>query len=216
MTPPPPLLFIRELRKSFGATLVLNVAQFEIARGGCAILQGANGAGKTTFLKIIAGLLRPDSHGHFEFDGVIRRRWRADSRMTYLHQSPYLFSATVRANIEYGLRRGKFTKVAERANAAMKWAGVAHLAGRSAMSLSGGEVRRVALARVRAISPLLYLLDEPTAHLDGEGAEKVASLIADLRKGGASVLLSTHDPSFLDVPDGVFWLLKNGDTLRKN
>jgi tungstate transport system ATP-binding protein len=208
-----PLLSFAKIQKSFGARRVLDVGAFALYPGECALIIGDNGAGKTTLLKIIAGLARPDAAAEFIFNGEPRLfdKWRPAARMVYLHQVPYLFAADVRANIAYGLRRRKAADINARAAAAMKWAGIEHLAKRAAQTLSGGEARRVALARVYAIAPRLYLLDEPTAHLDEAGANAVRDLIGALAAQGAAMLISSHDREMQTLPPARPFLLREGE-----
>ena len=122
-------------------------------------------------------------------------RWERWSGVVYAHQTPHLFLATVLANAEYGARRRGFADARERAERALEWAGIARLAEVSARRLSGGEARRLALARAVAAGAELYLLDEPTAHLDDDGARRVLELTMKLRAEGATILAATHIPA---------------------
>ena len=87
----------------------------------------------------------------------------------------------------------------------------AHLARRPAAELSGGEARRVALARLRALRPRLYLLDEPLAHLDSDGEERMRDLLNNLQKEGATAIIASHKPVAAATTR---WLLKNGDIVE--
>ncbi len=202
------LLFAEGLKKSFAGKTVLDIGELTVRGGESVVLSGENGSGKTTLLKILAGLLRPDSARALAFAGC-ERYPRGAPHSSYLHQSPYLFSASVRANVEYGLRRAGLPgeKRKQKAEDAMRWAGVLHLASARADRLSGGEQRRAALARIRALSPRLCLLDEPLAHLDEEGIKRAEELIPQLRKGGCAVVTATHKP-FADATQQ--WRLQNG------
>ena len=189
------------IRKTLGGRTILDDAAIALRAGQAAALEGANGAGKTTLLKILAGLLRPDSCANFEVAGEPDGRWRRWNGAVYVHQTPHMFLATAAGNVEYGLRRRGMGReeARSRALAALEWAGVRALADAPAWRLSGGEARRVALARAAALRPRLYLLDEPTAHLDDDGARRVAELTTKLQAEGASVLIATHDSvSFCD------------------
>ena len=183
------------IRKALGGRTVLDGATVELRAGEAAALEGANGAGKTTLLKILAGLLRPDSCAGFEVAGEPGAGWRRWGGAVYVHQTPHMFLTTAVGNVEYGpRRRGMSRKEARtRALSALEWAGVSELAEVPAWRLSGGEARRVALARAVALRPKLYLLDEPAAHLDDDGARRVAELTMKLRTEGASVLTAAHD-----------------------
>lgn len=186
---PPPLLLIRGLRHRYGQKTALNVPHFTLNAGDIVLLAGDNGAGKSTLLKIIAGLLPPTHCDQFAYAG--KNTPPTAPTAVYVHQTPHMFAASVRANVEYGLKR--CNRPLSAADAAMAWAGIHPLANRPATRLSGGEQRRVALARARALHPRLYLLDEPTAHLDADGKRRVTALIRALRTEGATAIISSHD-----------------------
>ena len=191
------ILRAKGLRKILGGKTTLDGADIELRAGEAAALEGANGAGKTTLLKILAGLLRPDLCESFEIAGESGKKWRRWREAVYVHQTPHMFLTTALRNVEYGLRRrGIGGKEAQnRALAALEWAGIRDLADSPAWRISGGEARRVALARAVVLRPRLYLLDEPTAHLDDDGARRVADLTMKLRAEGAAVLIATHAPA---------------------
>ena len=115
-----------------------------------------------------------------------------------------MFASSVAANIGYGLQqRGRSTsrsQLAAQVEAAMDWAGVAHLRDHRANTLSGGEKQRVALARARILRPKLLLLDEPTSNLDGEAREQVIALIPTLIAEGSSVIMACHDRDLIALP----------------
>ena len=180
------------------------------------LLMGFNGSGKSTLLNILALLYPPDT-GTVEFDGspVLWKepelsRLRRD--LTLVHQSPYLFHGSVRANIAYGLKlRGIHGKsLDERIDWALEQAGLAGFAERKAQQLSGGEARRVALARALALKPRLLLLDEPLANLDKASADLLEKIIADLPSHGTTVVMSTHDQHLRDRLDSREIHLENG------
>lgn len=208
------LLEIENMRARLGGREIFAARSFVLARGECALILGANGSGKTTFLRALAGFSPRFACERFWFCGAARRGWRPDSRALYCHQAPYLFIGNVLANARYGLlRRGAGRAEADsRARAALSWAGVLGLAERDARRLSGGEARRVALARARAAAPLLYLLDEPTAHLDEQGAEAVRVLVRSLAAEGASAIVATHDEG-LAAP-ATKWRIVDGELAR--
>lgn len=167
--------------------------------GECVVLSGDNGEGKTTLLRIMAGLISPDS-GECQYNGACHswrhtRPWLLQN-VVYLHQEPYLFDATVEDNIAYGLRRrGVRAKAAKMiATDAMQRAGLEHLQKRSAKQLSGGERQRVALLRAWVLSPRLLLLDEPTASMDERARHCTLFLIRWLLQDGVSLVITAHEP----------------------
>lgn len=195
-----PLIDCRGLSFEYGRRTIVSIDNLSVGAGEVTLLTGRNGSGKTTLLKILAGLLTASS-------GVIRcsgrtlnpraaARW-CRGRHIYLHQTPYMFDASVADNIAYGLRvRG--VEAAEMASAIdeqLDWARLTHLAARHARQLSTGEMQRVALCRARVLAPPLLLLDEITANMDYDSRQRTYRMISDLSDGGSAVFFATHDLS---------------------
>ena len=188
------------ITKYYGDKVALDLEELTILPRHIYVLTGANGSGKSTLLNILAFLSKPE-RGEIKFDGK-RVEWRNTElqalrrKVTLLHQSPYLFSGTVSGNIAYGLKlRGvKDGLLKERVSEAL---GLVFLAGfekRNVRQLSGGEARRVALARALALQPEVLLFDEPLANLDEVSAAVVDEIIAALPNQGTTVVMATHDP----------------------
>lgn len=202
------VLQARDLHKSYIAGRSLfTIALLELHAGTAYALTGQNGAGKTTLMRILAGL-EPASQGSLQYQAAsvpcaqfparYPREWRRS--ILYVHQQPYMLRGTVHSNVAYGLRQWQLApaELEARVKAALSWAQLEGLAGRDAKSLSGGERQRVALARAHALQPRLWLLDEPTANLDGASREQVIALIDQLTRSGASVVIATHDRDLLE------------------
>ena len=181
-----------------GGEPLLDIARFELPCASCTILSGRNGVGKTTLLKIAAGLQRPDAAsvqtGSGSFD------WRSARPMLrkhsiYMHQHAYMVDQSVGDNVAYGLRKAGVPAAQriERVRTALVWAGLADLEARSARHLSGGERQRLALARARVLSPALLLLDEPTTNMDEEARQQSFFLIRRLVSEGTGVVIASHD-----------------------
>lgn len=163
---------------------------------GITVLFGPSGAGKTSVLDMVAGLLEPDA-GHVRVGGEIlfdaatgtdvppERR-----RAGYVFQDARLFPhLSVRANLIYGARGD-----ASGMDALAARFGIAHLLDRWPRSLSGGEARRVAIARALLSNPAFLLLDEPLSSLDRARRDEVMAVIEQLRDDSAlPILLVTHD-----------------------
>lgn len=159
---------------------------------------GASGAGKTTLLDAVAGLVRPEE-GRIRIGGSVlfdssagidlpaRRR-----RVGYVRQSPDLFPAmTVSENVAFAYSCGAGEGVSRGLPAAL---GIEHLNDRLPHELSGGEARRVQIARTLAAGPEILLLDEPFANLDAPARREIMPLVADLpRLAGVPSVLVTHD-----------------------
>ena len=201
------LLTIGALRKQFGERLLLDISDLRIAAASAYVLTGANGAGKSTLLRILSGLERAEIGGaSFLGQPLQWSPYPAALRdaIIYVHQHPIMFSASVAANIGYGLQqRGRCPSRAQFAlqvEEAMAWAGVTRLRDKPATNLSGGEKQRVALARARILRPKLLLLDEPSANLDGPAREQVIALIPTLIAEGSSVIMACHDRDLIALP----------------
>lgn len=200
-----PLLTIRGLVKRHGERLLFDIGELTLDAASAYVLTGANGVGKSTLLRALAGL-EPVQAGAVEFEGkpvslhpypqALRRA------IVYVHQHPVMFSTSVAQNIGYGLvARGEpRARVAAIVEEAMEWAGVAYLQGTDPARLSGGEKQRVALARARVLQPRLLLLDEPTSNLDGAAREQVIALIPTLMEQGTSVVMACHDRDLIGLP----------------
>ncbi len=169
-----------------GGRTICHVEQFAAARGEQVAVLGSNGSGKTTLLRVLAGL-EHDFTGRCEVDVPVGSR-------VYVHQAPYLFRGSALFNAAYGLAAQGVAK-RERQVVAKKWLddlGVGSLANRQCSSLSGGEQRRVALARAFATKADLLLLDEPLADLDPKGIEFVNRALAAVED--STVLISSPVP----------------------
>ncbi|HMK14955.1 MAG TPA: energy-coupling factor ABC transporter ATP-binding protein [Burkholderiales bacterium] len=213
-----PLLQIDGLRKNFGSRRILDIECLELHAGESYVVTGDNGVGKTTLLRIIAGL-ESAQVTNYQFDGWtislenfphwLRRE------IIYMHQHPYLFKTTVAANIGYGLKARNLPKV-ERVTLvreAMEWAGVVHLNNVPPQRLSGGEKQRVALARTKVLKPKLYLLDEPTANLDAEARRQAIELIQRLCLDNNCILIACHDYELIHLPRMRRMTLSDGQLL---
>jgi len=195
------LLRLSRLRKSFGARRLLDLDALEFEAGHAYVITGGNGAGKSTLLRVLAGLEPAEIEG-LRFQGEPGDA-AARQRIVYVHQHPYLFHTSVAANIAYGLK-ARGINGAERARLveeAIAWAGVDALRRVPPGKLSGGEKQRVALARAKVLAPRLYLLDEPTANLDGEGRRQTIELVQKLARDGAAVVMACHDREIIELPE---------------
>lgn len=197
-----PLLKLRRLRKSFGDRHLLDLDALEIEAGHAYVVTGGNGSGKTTLLRILAGLESGEVEG-LQFEGVPLARSETHREIVYVHQHPYLFHTSVARNIAYGLKARGLGAAASRrlVEEAIAWAGVGALVELPPHKLSGGEKQRVALARAKVLSPRLYLLDEPTANLDGDGRRQAIELVQALAREGAGVVIACHDREIIQLPE---------------
>jgi len=199
------LLRLHGLRKRHGERTLFEIDTLAIEAATAYVLTGVNGAGKSTLLRTLAGLERCEACTvEFEGRSMPLHPYPPELRraIVFVHQHPILFSTSVFHNIAYGLlARGESRRsAAPVVEAAMQWAGVAHLRDTEPARLSGGEKQRVALARARVLQPRLLLLDEPTANLDGPAREQVIALIPTLLEAGSSVVMACHDRDLIGLP----------------
>ncbi len=187
---------------SYTGTPVLRDVNFHIHRGEFAALVGANGSGKTTILKLLLGLVRPES-GKIEVMGTSPVSARdsigyVPQYATYDPAFPISVAEVVRmGRLSGGAGRnagGDQAAVSE----ALRIADVSDLADRPYQALSGGQRRRILVARALAGSPELLVLDEPTANMDTESEERLYSTLENL-KGRATILIVTHDTGYVSA-----------------
>src|SRR5471030_2534034 len=193
-----PLLHLKDITVAFGGQKLLDGAELSVGAGDRLCLVGRNGSGKSTLLKIAAGLMEADSDSRFAQPGATIR---------YLPQEPSLEGhATTRDYVKAGLQPG------DDPNRAFYLLGNLGLSGlETPATLSGGEARRAALARVLAPRPNILLLDEPTNHLD---LPSIEWLEGELKSLGAALVLISHDRRFLEnLSRAVVWL-DRGETKR--
>lgn len=193
-----PIYRLRGITQRYGSRMVLDIDQLEIRRGETLALVGPSGAGKSTLLRLLNFLEAPAS-GAIEFDGQAvgnHERLPLDLRrqVTTVFQRPMLLSASVLANVAYGLRLRGEPDARGLAQVALAQLGLEHLAQAPARTLSGGEMQRVALARALVIKPQVLLLDEPTANLDPANVQMIERAVAEThRRRVATIVLVTHN-----------------------
>jgi ABC-type sulfate/molybdate transport systems ATPase subunit len=178
-------LVVRHSDRSGG--FELRVAELALSSGEVLAVLGPNGAGKSTLLRALAGL-EQNARGRIDR--------RADGPFTMVFQRPIVFAGSVEHNLHAALKglRLSRSEAAERARESLERFGITRLGKRHAATLSGGETRRLALARAFALRPTVLLLDEPFDDLDAAGQE---SLSLDLRRAivetRVAVAVVTHD-----------------------
>lgn len=209
------LLEVGAASKRFGAKTLLDVGALTLAAGDLIVLSGDNGSGKTTFLKMLAGLERGDRL-RLRFDGIeaSEASYPRELRhaIIYVHQHPYLFDTSIADNIRYGLRLRKLPagERERRVRDAIAWAGVEPLAQVPPRRLSGGEKQRVALARAKVLEPRVLLVDEPTANLDAQSRIQVIDLLRKTATGDNCVVVACHDRELMELEGARRWHLEGG------
>lgn len=198
------ILEIENLKKSYrspdGETVeVIDVPEFGLESGEQIALSGESGSGKTTFLNLVAGILRPDS-GRIFLDGedvtvlseAERDRRRAD-RIGYIFQTFNLLQGyTALENVLLGMMFGKGADK-EFARDLLERVGLGERAGYKPAQLSVGQQQRVTLARALANRPDIVLADEPTGNLDSKTGLEILALFEELHAAGNTIVLVTHE-----------------------
>jgi heme exporter protein A len=172
---------------------VLQGVGFTLGRGACLEVTGANGAGKTSLLRTLCGLTYPEE-GRVLWEGEDVRRDLAGfhTRLAYLgHEPPLKADLSARENLHYWIGIRRPVGRAE-LDGALARVGAAGWCERLVRTLSAGQRRRVALAGLALLSVPLWLLDEPTTHLDQQGQGLVGDLIGEQLARGGSVVAAVH------------------------
>ncbi|MEM9415302.1 MAG: ABC transporter ATP-binding protein [Planctomycetota bacterium] len=201
--PPGPIVRLQSLHKAFGPTPVLDGVSLDFRRGEITVILGPSGTGKSVMLKHMVGLIRPD-HGEVFFDGQRVDTMREPDlvkirkRIGYMFQLGALFdSMTIGENVAFPLvEHTDLDAEARRASVrrVLELVGLDAMADKLPTDLSGGQQRRVALARAVVLQPCLVLYDEPTTGLDPVRADVINELILALAKTmGISSIVVTHD-----------------------
>lgn len=194
------ILELRDLKVERGGRAVLDVPSFRLHEGEFVSLIGPNGSGKSTLLLSMMGLLeRAGGEVLYRGEDVLANgRIERRRKMAMVLQEPLLFDATVRENVAAGLRMRGLDRAATRRRVATYLGRfrLADMAERSARRLSGGEARRVSLARALAVEPEVVFLDEPFANLDLPTRQSITQdLESTIRASGMAAVLVTHDRS---------------------
>ena len=192
-----PILEVEHISKSFGGTEVLKDISFSLEKSQVLSIIGSSGSGKTTILRMIAGLETPDS-GEIVIDGKVVNNIPASERgIGFVFQNYALFRyMTVYDNIAFGLNVKKENKkyIDERVHELLKLISLDGLEKRYPSQLSGGQRQRVAFARALAPNPHLLLLDEPFAAIDAKVRQELRSWLKEMiEKLGITSIFVTHD-----------------------
>ncbi len=191
-----PVIQVTDVSKYYGAVLAVDAIDFTVAQGAVCALLGGNGAGKTTTLSMLLGLLLPSS-GRMTVLGedMLRHRYRVLPRMNF--SSPYVdlpHRLTVAENLTVYARLYGLKPVRPRLQQLARELDIEAFLRRSYGSLSAGQKTRVALAKALLNEPELLLLDEPTASLDPDTADRMRSYLLRYKaRTGATLLLASHN-----------------------
>jgi len=214
-------LSAKGLHKQYGKRMVVKDVDVFVERGEIVGLLGPNGAGKTTSFYMITGMIKPTQGNVFLDDADITQDAmykRARKGIGYLAQEPSIFGKlSVEDNLKLVLEMIKDMKLdtqREKIKTLLKDLSVSHLATRKGNTLSGGERRRVEIARSLCMDPDFILLDEPFAGVDPIAVEEIQSIIHSLKKKEIGVLITDHNVrETLSITDRSY-LLFDGQILK--
>jgi tungstate transport system ATP-binding protein len=196
-----PFYHLAGIEARYQGKTALMVDELALRGGQLNVVAGLNGSGKSTLLNLLAFLKQP-TQGVLEFSGNVVHWERAQLRqlrrcVTLVQQDPFLFRGSVGSNVGYGAKARGIGGYAlqERVRESLELVGLSGFEARNASRLSGGETRRVALARALACDPDVILLDEPLAYVDELSIRIIETLLVALVDRGILVVVSSHDPT---------------------
>lgn len=209
-------LFIKDIAKSYRRRQVVDGVSFHVESGQVVGLLGPNGAGKTTSFYMVVGIVKPD-RGQILIDDMeitdLPMYKRAHVGLSYLAQEPSIFrKLTVLENLQVALEAQGYsgTFKEDRIKELLKDFRIEHIRDSYGYSLSGGERRRVEIARSLALSPKFLLLDEPFAGIDPIAVGDIQNIILDLKKQNIGILITDHNVrETLGICD-IAYILKDG------
>jgi len=208
-----PAIRVEGLRKHYGPVRAVDGLDFSVRRGSTCALLGGNGAGKTTTIAMLLGVLLPSSGSiHILGEDILRHRYRVLPRMNF--SSPYVDlpqRLTVWENLMVYGRLYQVPKLRRRLQELGELLDIAVFFQRRHRSLSAGQRTRVALAKALINEPEVLLLDEPTASLDPDTADRLRGVLRDYqRRTHATVLLASHNMSEVERLCDAVIMLKGG------
>ncbi len=177
-------MIFENLKKTYGEKTVLDIDKIEFDLGKIYAIVGANGSGKSTFLKVIAKQIKSDEKANLDFDG---------KKVCYMPQKSFAFKMTTYKNVLLATKGREEDKA--RADKLMCELKIDHLADQKANALSGGETARMALCRTIMNGAEVLLLDEPTAAMDIESTKITEDVIVKQKTEGKTIVIVTHSMS---------------------
>ncbi len=210
------MLAINHLNKVFDRFAITDI-NLKVNPADYHILLGKSGAGKSVLLELIAGITLPDSGNITLFGKDITKLPNGKRRTGLIFQSPAIFPhLTVFQNIAYPMIKiGKHDKI-RKVNELAEIMGIAHLLTQKSTVLSGGELQRVALARIFASEPQILLLDEPLSAIDTSLKADIRGLLRSLNKKGMPILHVTHDFEEAVALGNIISVIENGQIVQSD
>jgi ABC-type sugar transport system ATPase subunit len=190
-------IILNNISKTYGKQKILDNISFKVEEGALLSILGKSGAGKTTILRIIAGLIAPDAGSVIVDDTEVTKHLSEKRGIGYVFQSPLLFPhMTIEENICFGLEVKKWDKkrIMERIQQLLVLLQIEGLEKRMPSEISGGQQQRVAIARALAPQPQILLMDEPFSSLDPGLRSEMGELIKKIQvTEGSTIIFVTHD-----------------------
>ncbi|XP_042493434.1 ABC transporter I family member 1 [Macadamia integrifolia] len=214
LKPPLPRLLLNNVSCMRNAQMVLKNINVSVHDGTALVLTGANGAGKSTFLRMLAGFSKPSAgeilwNGHDITDSGVFQQYKLQLNWVSLKDA-IKERLTVLENVQwFEVLEGKSGK----ALPSLEFMGLGRLANEKSRMLSMGQRKRLQLARLLAIDRPIWLLDEPSVALDVEGVKLLEYIIAEHRKKGGIVFVATHLP--IEIEDAMILRLPQRFPRRK-
>jgi heme ABC exporter ATP-binding subunit CcmA len=207
----PAVATVEDVSKLYGRFAALRHVSATLASGRCYLLLGENGAGKSTLLRVLAGLLRPTLGTVRVLD---RPAAEAHGRVGYMSHAAMLYDElTARENLEYTARLYAGQQAGPAClgpDEALRMVGLDPALTRPVGQYSQGMRQRTSLARVLLSQPELLLLDEPFSNMDRASAERMLALLAELRRAGRTIVLTTHQRELAEPTADVVLMMQNG------
>jgi ABC-type polar amino acid transport system ATPase subunit len=184
-----PVLAVSGLQISRGERRIVRGVSLDVGRGQVVVMMGASGSGKTTILRVLAGL-DPFDEGQIMRDGRVGMVFQFHHLFAHMSALDNVCLAPVHVH------RTPRRQAQLEARELLEILGISHVANAMPHELSGGEAQRVAIARALAVDPPLLLMDEPTASLDPGRRGDLAATLRDLAARGRALIVATHDEDF--------------------
>lgn len=196
------MIELNGIKKTFDGRCVLDIPKLVLQRGKHYSVIGPNGSGKTVFLRILAGIIKPD-------EGTVTFHDNINNDIGYMPQASYVFNMNATGNVEIALARSPKRK--ELAQAALDKVGMTELRDAWGTTLSGGEKQRMAVARMISKPHSLLILDEPTSETDIVGNDLVEEAISEyIKENNCTFIFTTHLPNQAERIADTVIVLYNG------